>query len=190
MEQLMANNTYVFAYRNVTMMMNCSQNMEMNITIDRQIRTRTFAMTMTQNQSARLDMNIASSPPTGVQTMTRALNFYWRIEPNSSLQLRAQLRLHIDGGALNSELGRTVNASRLSWMHWNRTRSAWDQVPSWIDKDGYLVCNTTNFSTWTVAEIVPATVSEATPWTTYALIGAGVVALAVVIAILVRRRAR
>lgn len=187
-EQIMANNTYVFTYRNVTMMMNCSQNTEMNITIDGQVKTRIFAMDMIQNQTAMLTMNIDTSPPNGVQTMNRTLNFYWGLESNATLQLNAQLRLHVDGAALNSELGRTVDASILTWMNWNTTRNGWDQVPSWIDKDGYLVCNTTHFSTWTVAETEPATVQLETPWLTYGFIGAGMAVVAVVAIYLLKRR--
>ena len=159
MEQVMANNTYVFAYRNVTMMMNCSENTALNMTIGNQTRTRYFALDMVQNQSVRLDMNISTSPSSGVMTMLRTLNFYWGIEPNVTIQLNAQLRMHIDGTILNVELGRTVNTSRLTWMYWNTSRNGWDPVESWMDKDGYLVCNTPHFSTWTIAEIIPLTIT-------------------------------
>ena len=46
-------------------------------------------------------------------------------------------------------------------MYWNRTRSEWEPVESALDEDGYLVCNTDHFSTWTDAEI-----SESTETTT------------------------
>jgi len=42
-------------------------------------------------------------------------------------------------------------------MYWNRTRAEWETVESHMDQNGYLVCNTDHFSTWTVAEIEDAT---------------------------------
>jgi hypothetical protein len=158
-EHVLANNTYVFAYRNVTLMMTCSQNTDLNMTVAPQVRTRYVAMYLMQNQSVRLDMTIATSPPTGVMTMLRTLNFYWGIESNATIQLTAQLRMYIDGTALNAELGRVVNTSRLTWMYWNTSRNGWDPVDSWKDDDGYLVCNTTHVSTWTIAEVVPLQVT-------------------------------
>jgi len=69
--------------------------------------------------------------------------------------LRAQLRLYVNQTAFQMELNRVINASRLMWTYWNRTRSRWVPVASYIDEDGYLFCNTTSFSTWTVVEMVP-----------------------------------
>ncbi len=37
-------------------------------------------------------------------------------------------------------------------MYWNQTRAQWETVESHMDQNGYLVCNTNHFSTWTVAE--------------------------------------
>jgi hypothetical protein len=42
-------------------------------------------------------------------------------------------------------------------MYWNRTRAEWEAVESQMDQNGYLVCNTDHFSTWTVAEISEST---------------------------------
>ena len=61
--------------------------------------------------------------------------------------------MHISQTELNEELNREVNASRLTWMYWNRTRAEWEAVESYMDQNGYLVCNTDHFSTWTVAEL-------------------------------------
>lgn len=157
-EQITANTMHVFAFKNVTLMMNCSRNTEMNITIDPSVRTRYLALVMEQNQSARLTMNVSVSPSSGVMTMLRTRNFYWGIEPNATLQLHAQLRLHINGTALNAEQNRVVNASRLRWMYWNRSGEDWVPVESYLNDD-YLVCETTHFSTWTVAELIPLQVT-------------------------------
>lgn len=182
MEQITANKMYAFAYKNVTLMMNCSRNSELNITIESSVQTRYLALVMEQNQSCLLNMNISSSPPPGVTTMQQTLNFYWGIEPNATLQLQVQLRLHINGTALNQELNREVETSRLTWMYWDRSGQNWVPVESHIDEDGYLVCETTHFSTWTVAEIVESAVQ----WTTYAIMS--IVALAALTATLIRRR--
>jgi hypothetical protein len=52
-------------------------------------------------------------------------------------------------------MDREVNASRLTWMYWNQTRAQWEAVESYMDQNGYLVCNTNHFSTWIVAEVEP-----------------------------------
>jgi len=92
--------------------------------------------------------------------MNRTLNCYFGIEPNATLQLKAQLRLHINQTELSRERNREVNASRLTWMYWNRTRAEWEAVDSYMDHNGYLVCNTDHFSTWTVAEISESTADQ------------------------------
>lgn len=158
-EQITANKTHVFFYRNVTLMMNCSRNFELNLTIDSRVRTRYFSLIMEANRSMMLYMNISVSPPPGVMVMERSLNFYSEMESNVTIQLRARLRLYINETALNMELNRLVNRSRLIWMYWNRTGLGWVPVESYIDEDGYLVCNTTSFSTWTVVEMVPLQVT-------------------------------
>ena len=182
-EQITANQMHVFAYRNVTMMMNCSHNSELDVTIKRHVQTRYLALAMEQNQAVLLHMEISTSPPPGITMQERTMNFYWGIEPNATIQLRAQLRLHINSTALNAELNREVDPSRLTWMYW-KTGEGWIPVESSIDEDGYLVCETTHFSTWTVAEVMPL----ATPWMTYAIIA--VVALVAITGgiMLVRRR--
>jgi len=185
MEQIIANNMYVFQYRHMTILMNCSRNMVMNVTIDPQIQNRIFGVNIDPNQSCQLNMKISASPPEGVQTMTRTLNTYWEIEPNATIQFKAQLRLHINSSALNGELNRKVDTSKLQWMYWNRNQNSWVPVESSIDEDGYLTCETTHFSTWTVAENVSNASTIQT--TTYIAIGIGVVAL-VGIFLLVKKR--
>ena len=113
------------------------------------------------NQTMTLTMNVSASPPQGEAVMERTLNFYMGLEPNATLQLQAQLRLHVNQTELSTELGREVNASRLTWMYWNQTQAQWTPVESYMNQDGYLVCNTDHFSTWTVAEVEsPDTVPE------------------------------
>jgi len=153
MESIQAMEMNVFFYRNVTLMMNCTRNCEMNVTIDPQVRNRILAISVEPNQTMLLNMSVNASPPPGEAVMERTLNFYMGLEPNATLQLQAQIRLHINQTELNAELNREVNASRLTWMYWNKTQVQWVPVESYMDQNGYLICNTTHFSTWTVAEI-------------------------------------
>jgi hypothetical protein len=153
MEQVMAGEPALFCYRNTTMLMNCTRNCDLIVTVDPAVKPQLFGLSIDPNQTMTLTMNLSGSPLEGAQVMERTLNCYFGIEPNATLQLSAQLRLHINQTELNQQLNRVVNASRLTWMYWNRTRSEWETVPSYMDQNGYLVCNTDHFSTWTVAEI-------------------------------------
>ena len=154
-ENITAREMHVFYYENVTLALNSSRNFELNLTIDSKVGKRILCLSVDPNQTMALQMNITGSPPLGEMVMERTLNFYLGLEPNATLQLSAQIRLHINETQLNQELNRVVNASRLTWMYWNRTRLEWVPVDSYMDQNGYLVCNTNHFSTWTVAEITP-----------------------------------
>jgi hypothetical protein len=156
MEQVMAGEPALFCYRNMTMLMNCTRNCELNVTVDPTVKPKILALSVEPNQTMKLTMNMSGSPLEGARVMERTLNFYLGIEPNATLQLKAQIRLHINQTELSQELNREVNASRLTWMFWNKTQAAWETVPSYIDQNGYLVCNTNHFSTWTVAELADA----------------------------------
>ena len=157
MEQVMAGEPALYRYRNTTMLMNCTRNCELVVTVDPTLKPKLLGLSVDPNQTMTLTMNLSGSPLEGERVMERTLNFYWGVEPNATLQLRGQLRLHINQTELNQELNREVNASRLTWMFWNRTSLEWEQVPSYMDQNGYLVCNTDHFSTWTVAEIQDST---------------------------------
>jgi hypothetical protein len=157
MEQVMAGELTLYRYRNTTLLMNCTRNCELVVTVDPTLKPQLFGLSVDPNQTMTLTMNLSGSPLEGERVMERTLNFYWGIEPNATLQLRGQLRLHINQTELSQELNREVNASRLTWMYWNRTRAEWEPVSSYMDQNGYLVCNTDHFSTWTVAEIQDTT---------------------------------
>jgi hypothetical protein len=157
MEQVKAGEPSLFCYRNTTMLMNCTRNCDIVFTADPAVTPKIFGFSIDPNQTMTLTMNLSCSPLEGEQIMERTLNFYLGIEPNATLQLSAQIRLHINQTELSQQLNREVNASRLTWMYWNRTRAAWETVESHMDQNGYLVCNTDHFSTWTVAEIEDST---------------------------------
>lgn len=153
MEQVIAGEPALFCYRNTTMLMNCTMNCDIVVTVDPEVKPQLFALSIDPNQTMTLTMNLSGSPLEGAQVMERSLNCYFGIEPNATLKLSAQLRLHINQTELSQQFNREVNASQLKWMYWNRTRSEWETVESHMDQNGYLVCNTDHFSTWTVAEI-------------------------------------
>jgi len=153
METIQAMNMNVFFYRNVTLMMNSTRNCEMNVTIDPQVQNRIVSVNVEPNQTMMLTMNVSASSSQGEAVMERTLNFYMGLETNATLQLQGQLRLHINQTELSAELNREVNVSRLIWHYWNQTQNQWTPVESYMDQNGYLVCNTDHFSTWTVAEV-------------------------------------
>ncbi len=152
MTQLKAGEPALFRYKNMTMLMNCTQNCTLVVTADPDVTPKTLGLNIEPNQNMTLALNMSYSPLQGEQVMERSLNFYLGLEPNAELQLSAQLRLHINQTELSQELNREVDASRLTWMYWNRTQAQWVPVESYMDQNGYLVCNTDHFSTWTVAE--------------------------------------
>jgi len=157
MEQVKAGEPALFCYRNTTMLMNCTRNCDLVVTVDPTVKPQLFGFSIDPNQTMTLTMNLSGSPLEGAKVMEQTLNFYLGIEPNATLQLSAQIRLHINQTELNQQLNREVNASRLTWMYWNRTRAEWETVESHMDQNGYLICNTDHFSTWTVAEISEST---------------------------------
>lgn len=185
-EQVKAGEPALFQYRNMTMLMSSSQNCEVVFNSDQDVTPKILGLTVEPNQTMKLTMNMSKSPLHGETVIQRTLNFYLEIEPNATVQLQAQIRLHINQTEFSGELNREVNASLLTWMFWNQTNTQWQAVESIIDQNGYLVCNTNHFSTWTVAEIEQ---SVATPKPTtenagfqseYIIIGA-IVAVVVIV---------
>lgn len=152
-EQIKAGEPALFQYKNMTILMNCSQNCEVVFNNDQEVTPKILGLTVDPNQTMTLTINMSKSPLHGEMLMQRTLNFYLDIEPNAALQLQAQIRLHINQPEISEELDRAVNTSRLTWMFWNQTQAQWQAVDSYKDQNGYLVCNTDHFSTWTVAEV-------------------------------------
>ena len=188
MEQVKAGEPALFCYRNMTVLMNCSQNCSVVFTADPEVTPKILGLSVDPNQAVTLTMNMCRSPLQGERVMERTLNFYLGIEPNAELQLSAQIGLHINQTELNQELNRVVNASRLTWMYWNRTQAEWKHAESFMDPNGYLACNTDHFSTWTVAELAdtPETTGSGLP--IYAYIGAPVAVVAVAAGVFVYKK--
>jgi len=180
MEQVMAGEPALFCYRNTTMLMNCTRNCELVVTVDPTVKPKIFGFSIDPNQTMALTMKLSGSPIGGERVMERTLNFYLDLEPDATLRLSAQIRLHINQTELSQELNREVNASRLTWMYWNRTRAEWETVESHMDQNGYLVCNTDHFSTWTVDEIEGTTETLQTGINT-AYIYAGIATVVIIV---------
>jgi hypothetical protein len=106
MEQVRAGEPALFRYRNTTMLMNCTQNCEVVVTVDPEVKPRLLGVSVESNQTMALTMNLSCSPLEGEMVTERNLNFYWGIEPNATLQLRGQLRLHLNQTELSQELNR------------------------------------------------------------------------------------
>ena len=89
-EQVKAMNVSVFIYKNVTMMMNITQNCEMNVTIDPQVTNKVVAINVDPNQTMTLAMNCTAQPPNGEAVMERTLNFLhgaWNLMQNFNFRL-------------------------------------------------------------------------------------------------------
>jgi len=190
MEQVKTGEPTLFQYRNMTMLMNCTQNCTVVFSADPEVTPKILGLSIEPNQTMTLTVNMYRSPLQGEQVMERTLNFYLGIEPDAKQQFTAQIRMLINQTELNQELNRVVNASRLTWMYWNQTRAEWEPVESQIDQNGYLFCNTNHFSTWTVAELADSTEAQADTATSgipveYFYIGAAAAAIVTVSAAVV-----
>ena len=161
-QQITSDQTQILAYRNVTLVLNCTRNLDLNITVDEQVNPRILAFSLEPAQDAALSIDVSASPPLAASALPQTLNFYVDLKTDSSMQLQAQMKLNINATSFGSELNREINPAKLTWMYWNTTLNQWVQVPSYIDEYGYLVCSTTHFSTWTVSEV------EASPTPTVA----------------------
>jgi hypothetical protein len=143
-------------------MLNCTRNLELNVTVDEQVKPRVLALSLEPAQDAALSIDVSALPTLVTSALPQTLNFYVDLKTNATMQLQAQIKLNINATLLGSELNREINPEKLIWMYWNTTLNQWVQVPSYIDEYGYLVCSTTHFSTWTVSEV------EASPTPTVA----------------------
>jgi hypothetical protein len=183
MEQVQAGEPMLFRYRNMTLLMNCTQNCSLVVSADGAVTPKILGLSVENPENMTVEMNMYGSPLKGETVMERTLNFYLGIEPNNQQHLRGQIRLYINQTELQQELNREVNASRLTWMFWNTTTAQWQAVPSFIDANGYLVCNTDHFSEWTVSEIEETTLPAENLFdaTNMAYIAVGIVVAVIVL---------
>lgn len=151
-EKVLSGEPTLFAYQNTTMLFNFTQNVDLVITSEASTTQKIFALTIDPNQTMTLTMNFGEDPFQFELERDKNLNFYANIEPNETVKLTAQLKLYINQSELSKALDWEVDPEKLTWMFWNGTQNEWVKVPSFIDQNGYLTCNTDHFSVWTVGE--------------------------------------
>lgn len=172
---------HLLRFQNMWMLMNCSRNMELNITADPNLAMCCLSLNLRLNQSLRLRLHADADLPANIQTRARnSIGVYLTIEPNATATINSTLGLFIDEETIEAELGKKIKLELLSWAFWNGEE--WETVSSQIDSEGYLVANTNHFSTWTVLDLF-----KPTPWTLYGGITA-VVAVALIALVFVLRR--
>jgi hypothetical protein len=141
----------LFAFRNMTLMINCTRNMEMNLTAGDNVVQRLFRLQLNPVEALRLNMNLQINPPGNAEEPEKGIGFYIEIESNSSEPVNAKLGLHVDAAELEEKLGREVNSTQLRWAFWNGTM--WQHVETTLGEDDILECETDHFSTWTILEV-------------------------------------
>ena len=145
----------LFGFRNMTMLFNCTRNMEMNITAAEDVAEKLFRLEVNPGEPVRLQINFNLNPPGSAETPEKGIGFYSEIESNATGPMDAKIGLHVDAATLQQRLNREVNTSQLRWAYWNG--STWQAMDSTLDDDGVLQCETDHFSTWTILEVAVET---------------------------------
>jgi len=141
----------VIQFRNMTMLINATRNVEFNITAEPAVNMRYLSLDLRPNRSLALNIRTMARPPEGVPRPGDDIGRYLAIEPNATARIRATLRLHVDQQELNTEMNRYVERERLRWAFWNGTD--WESVTSWIDEQGFLTAEAYLARAWTIREM-------------------------------------
>ena len=105
----------------------------------------------------RLKINSSEVAPSGVLEPQRGIGYFLDIDANETFH-QAQLGSYLNQTQLMELFGPQVNVSRLTWAFWNGLE--WEPVMSRITEEGYLLANTTHFSTWTIIETQAPEISD------------------------------
>lgn len=147
--------TTAYMFQNFTLLANSTRKVDLSLTVDSQVGLRYFLLTLQPDQSLALDINITLVPSSEVPGHNHSIGLYLDIEPNSTqVEVSSTLGLYINETRLESERGREIDISELSWAYWNGT--GWTEIESHINQDGYLITETTHLSHWTVIPEFPA----------------------------------
>jgi hypothetical protein len=141
----------MYRFENMTMMINASRSMVLNITADQAMRMRYLDLDIDNRRPLMLRIHANATPPRGLLAPEDGVCRYLELEPNSTEPVRLRMRLHVEEANLNREMMRNVEIQRLRWAHWNG--SDWEAVTSWIDEHGYLVADGLCSGNWTVREM-------------------------------------
>ena len=141
-------------FKNFVLIADSSERLDLSLTVISTVAMRYLLLSLEPSESVSLDINVDVLPPSGIVTLENDINIYVDI---ATVSVEATLGLYINETALEEELRRDIDVSRLSWMHWDG--SNWILAPSDIDANGYLTTSTTKFSTWTIVEMKPLEVT-------------------------------
>jgi hypothetical protein len=146
-----ASGPQVFQFRNMTMQFHANMQMEMNISCESGLRLQYLDIKLQLRNSLMLHVNARLGPPEGIDPPRDGVYHYLEIEPNNTEGIQARMRLYIDEEEMQGLANRSINRHQLRWSYWNG--SDWAPVHSWMDDEGFLVCDTNHFSSWTVREM-------------------------------------
>ncbi len=141
----------VFQFKNMTMQFHANQQMEMNISSEPGLQLHYLDIQLQLQHSLMLNVNVRLSPPDGIDPSGEGVYHYLEIEPNNTEGIQARMRLYIDEEEIQDLANKSINRNQLRWCYWNG--SEWAPIHSWIDEEGFLVCDTDHFSIWTVREM-------------------------------------
>jgi len=141
----------MYRFENMTMMINASRSMVLNITADQAMQMRYLDLDIDNRRPLMLRIHANATPPRGLFAPEDGVCKYLELEPNSTELVRMRMRLHVEEANLRREMMRSVEVQRLRWAFWNG--SDWEAVTSWIDEHGYLVADGLCRGNWTVREM-------------------------------------
>jgi len=140
----------VFMFKNFLLIVNSSRRLDLSLNVGSGVIMKYFKLNLKPSESLVLDIKVDVSPPPGIVPPAGDINVYVNI---TTAPIEATLGIYINETVLETEIGKDIDISRLTWMYWDGSK--WVPVPSRFDVDGYLVANTTHLSTWSVAEMIP-----------------------------------
>jgi len=140
----------VLNFKNMRLGVNASQNLKLNMTVGGEVAMHYLTLDLKPSESLELNINVDVKPPRNITRPLDGRDFYLTVEPNATDPVNSTLKLYINEDSLENETGRDIHPWALSWGFWNGTE--WETVKSWLDEEGYLVANTSHFSTWTIRE--------------------------------------
>ena len=144
----------VLMFKNFLLIVNSSERVELSLNVGSSVTMKYFKLILKPGEPLSLNIDVDVSPPAGIMPPAGNINIYINI---TTMSVEATLGIYINETALEAKLGRDIDVSRLTWMHWDGSK--WVPVPSSLDAEGYLIANTTHLSTWSIAEIIPLQVT-------------------------------
>ncbi len=139
-------------FNNLMLQVDSSNSLQLRLTTSNELKYQSFSLDLEPGESLSLNMSIDVNPHGQTQRHTRSIGIYLEIEPNSTVDVNAKLKLYIDEEEIEEELGEDVDPNDLAWGYYNKSTEQWETVSSNIDENGYLVAETSHFSSWTIID--------------------------------------